>query len=49
MERALTSCEFGQLRKVLQLSSELDLKARDEIRGMMEVKESLRGVDSWRC
>ena len=47
--RALTSCEFRQLKQVLQLSSELHQKARDEIRGMMGVKESLRGVDSRRC
>ena len=49
VERALTSCEFGQLKQVLQLSSELGQKARDEIRGMIGMKESLRGVDSWRC
>ena len=49
VKRALTSCEFGKLRQVLQLSSELRQKARDEIEGMMGVKESLEGVDSWRC
>ena len=33
--RALTSCEFRQLKQVLQLSSELRQKAQDEIRGIM--------------
>ena len=46
VERVLTSCEFGPFRQALQLSSELGQKARDEIRGM---KESLRGVECWRC
>ena len=49
VEWALTSCEFRQLKQVLQLSGELPQKARDGIRGMMGVKESLRGVDSRRC
>ena len=49
VERALTSCEFRQLKQVLQLSSVLHQKARDEIRSMMGVKEWLRGVDSRRC
>ena len=49
VERALTSCEFRRLKQVLQLSSEWHQKARDDIRGVMGVKESLRGVDSRRC
>ena len=34
-ERALTSYEFRRVKQVPQLLSELDQKARDEIRGMM--------------
>ena len=49
VQRGLTSCELRQLKQVLQLSSELCQKARDEIQGRMGVKEYLRGVDSRRC
>ena len=35
VERALTSCEFRRLKQVLQLSSELGQKVREEIRSTM--------------
>lgn len=37
----------NNLSRFLRLSNELYQKARDESRGMMEVKESPSGVDRW--
>jgi len=48
-----TGCELRppanseNLSRILRLSSELYQRCLDESWGMMEVKESLRGVEGW--